>query len=425
MTSFLKKFGFSTSLTTYVGPYFKDYRLWIDLMRALLTQYKYKDLFHADELNMYSDILPMNVDLSQRGNVHDYQDINATNPISILLCCNASGTDKLPPLISGSYKSRILREDCKYCYNENSCINDEVFADWLFSLNQMMSQKDRKILLLLNRYRIRALGNTQLSNVSFIFFPDDFPLHLRPLRRDVFHCVKMKYRLRYAEKIVKPESKWGVEEMIDAVVKSWSEVPQELIVSSFQRTTFRSDDCILEISSTDWDQLSTGISFKRLITFDDHLSDVPHSTSDSTKQVSRTKHNYNLRTSCQELIQLEDSNEKLEYSRVKEKKYRKTEDELKLTPRKGMRFSRSRRSSSAEDINLNEDRDSYLEKNVSIDFIEEDKFENNLTVEENLSKNLDINNKRGRNSPGIRDSNENQAFKDVQICSVDENQGIE
>ncbi|XP_043476882.1 uncharacterized protein LOC122507934 [Leptopilina heterotoma] len=314
ITVFLKRYGFSTSLTTCAGPYFKDYRIWIDLMRPILTQYKYKDIFNVDELTMYSNVCPLKIPKNAKASNQDL--INATNLISILLCCNSSGTDKLPLLITGPYKCNLTRDDCIYHYNENSTINDQLFIEWIMNLNEIMSQKQRQILLLLHRHKICALGNNrQLSNVKLIFFPTNFPPHLRPLRRDVFHSTKMNYRLNYAEKIHRGNCKWEFNEMIMAILQSWSQVPRELIVSSFQRTKFRSDDKLIDINNDEWEKLNTGVSFKKLITFDDHLSDTiinnycyDQNNTNDQKVINREKHKYNLRTTNQ-IFQIDECDE--------------------------------------------------------------------------------------------------------------------
>lgn len=378
MTSFLKKYGFSTTLSNCTGPCFKDYRLWVDLMRTVLTQYKYKDLFHVDELTMYSGIMPLKLNSTSLENPEHSQIINAMNLISILFCCNASGNDKLPPLISGPYKSNIFRDDCRYCYSENSLINDKVFENWILSLNHILSQQNRKILLLLHRQRIQALGNTHLSNINLIFFPANFPAHLRPLRRDVFHSAKMKYRLIYAENILKSESNWGLEEVIDAVLESWNEVPREVIVSSFQRTTFRSDDSLLEISCPNWEKLSTGISFKRFVTFDDYLSDVSSSIPNETKQLMIRKHNYNLRTNFQEVLQIEDSDD---IWKLKDK----LKDLVTLAPGADME------SKSVENVNLNQEKVLHQEENLPIVLDQDKDIEDNVCFEEIVSNDLDSN----------------------------------
>lgn len=161
-------------------------------MRPVITQYKYKNLFHLDELTMYSDIPPTRIS-SAVG--RDESDI--LRKATVLMCCNAAGTEKLPLLICGSYPAAITDEDHVYSRSEDASINDDLFREWLTRLNDRISSSGRKILLLLRRNRASAIRGFEFSNVRHVFFPDDFPPLLRPLKRDVFHFVKMVYRNEY------------------------------------------------------------------------------------------------------------------------------------------------------------------------------------------------------------------------------------
>ncbi|XP_018346965.1 PREDICTED: tigger transposable element-derived protein 4-like [Trachymyrmex septentrionalis] len=291
LTSFLKKYGFSLRNTKELsGPIFNNYRLWIDMMRSIITQYKHKDLFHADELMMYSDVPPTEISASKI-----QQDESNTNleKMTILLCCNASGTEKLPLLICGSYLAVVMGKDYIYSHSKDTSINDSLFREWLIQLNCLMSNDDRRILLLLHRNRIDAFRDLELSNIKHIFFPDDFPPMLRPLKRDVFHFVKMTYRRKYVEGIRERRHQWNVENVVRSLMEAWRQVPRNLIIASFQRTSFRTDDCLLEIRYDAWEDLKTGISFRKFVTFDDYLT--ANASQNQCESTSRN-HSYNLRT---------------------------------------------------------------------------------------------------------------------------------
>ncbi|XP_018378560.1 PREDICTED: uncharacterized protein LOC108771139 [Trachymyrmex cornetzi] len=290
LTSFLKKYGFSLNTKESSGPIFSNYRLWIDMMRSIITQYKHKDLFHVDELTMYSDVPPTKISASKIR--QDKSDTNLEKT-TILLCCNASGTEKLPLLICGSYLAVIMGKDHIYSHSEDASINDSLFREWLIQLNHLMSNNNRRILLLLHRNRIDALRDLELSNIKHVFFPDDFPPMLRPLKRDVFHFVKMTYRRKYVEGIRERRHRWNVENVIRSLVEAWRQVPHDLIIASFQRTSFRTDDCLLEIRCDAWEDLETEISFRNFVTFDDYL--IADASQKQCKSTSRN-HNYNLRT---------------------------------------------------------------------------------------------------------------------------------
>ncbi|XP_071855940.1 uncharacterized protein [Bombus fervidus] len=273
LTTFLKEYGFSTDLISQPGPMFTDYRDWIDLMRSTIVEYRHRDLFHADELTMYSDVLPSGIPCN---GIKDPRAIDSSrNRVTVLMSCNSSGTTKLPLFVCGPYASKITAKEHVYNHSEDSCIGDEFFKSWLSNVNDRMIESNRKILLFLRRGRARALKDFAASNVQLVYFPEDFPAFLRPLRRDVFHYVKMVFRRRYAERLKRYTMKWNLDDILASLIEAWESIPRELIVFSFQRTHFRTDDCFLRINCDCWNSLKAGISFKKFVTFDDGLSSEP------------------------------------------------------------------------------------------------------------------------------------------------------
>lgn len=103
ITNFLKRYGFSPTLTSCDGPVFHDYQIWIDLLRKCITQYKHEDFFCVDQFSMLPNIAPERISsMIQKSNLSK----NTSNPekISIVLCCNSNGSEKLHLLISGRKK---------------------------------------------------------------------------------------------------------------------------------------------------------------------------------------------------------------------------------------------------------------------------------------------------------------------------------
>lgn len=79
---------------------------------------------------------------------------------------------------------------------------------------------------------------------------------------------------------------WNLHDILTSLIEAWETIPRELIIFSFQRTRFRTDDCFLQINCDCWDNLKMGISFKKFVMFDDNLLD---------EEISHEKNNYNLR----------------------------------------------------------------------------------------------------------------------------------
>ncbi|CAD1468852.1 unnamed protein product [Heterotrigona itama] len=293
-----KEYGFSTDLISQTGPIFANYRDWIDLMRSTIIRYRHKDLFHVDEMTMYSDIFPS--EISPNG----FEDSKATesprNQITILMSCNSSGTIKLPLLICGPYSSKITVKDHVYCQSEDYRIGDELFRNWLLAVNDRMIKCHQKILLFLRYSRARSLKDFIASNIQLVYFPEDFPPLLRPLRRDIFHYVKMVFRRRYAERLNQHTAEWDLCNILTSLIEAWESIPRELIIFSFQRTHFRTDDCFLQINCDFWNSLKLGISFKRFVTFDDDLSDSP-----TTYEKIDRRHRYKI-PNCKNVIEIND-----------------------------------------------------------------------------------------------------------------------
>lgn len=343
MTVFLKRHGFSPSLTECCGPVFEDYRLWIDLIRPLFMEFSYEDQFHVDELMMYTDFLPAinekPIDPNKPGSSTDNQpklaqqyppDMPRGVTCTLLLASNSSGTEKLRPLICAPYVTFNKRQDCIYHCDENATINDELFGGWLSNLNHEMASVNRRIVVLLSRKRIGALVYTQLTHIMPLFFPNEFPTHLRPLRRDVFHYIKMIYRTKYVEQLctVSPKIFSQTDDIIETLIDAWHQVPPELIIASFQRTKFREDDSLLSIECPAWDNLKIGMPFKRFVLFDDDLSDVPTFGLDPSFVMSINKSKYSFRDSDnEEISKLNDVEEQSDSSRELETSLKRPSDD--------------------------------------------------------------------------------------------------
>lgn len=79
--------------------------------------------------------------------------------------------------------------------------------------------------------------------------------------------------------------KWNLDDILTSLIEAWESIPRELIVFSFQRTHFRTDDCFLRIDCDCRDSLKVGISFKKFVTFDDKRKNVKQTDNDTVDSV--------------------------------------------------------------------------------------------------------------------------------------------
>ena len=107
-------------------------------MVELLSQYRPEDVYNADETGLFFRLTP-NQTLSTKAVKGKKKD---KNQITVLLCTNATGTDKLKPLVIGkSAKPRcfknISKENLatKYEANKKAWMKSDIFEHWVKSLN--------------------------------------------------------------------------------------------------------------------------------------------------------------------------------------------------------------------------------------------------------------------------------------------------
>ncbi|XP_015113895.1 uncharacterized protein LOC107038996 [Diachasma alloeum] len=305
LTLFLKRYHFTTNLSEGVGPLFDDFHTWVTLIRGLINQYSYEDQYHLDELTMYTDFLPCSqlqldevpdapVDMST---LKLQLTTPAMHQTTILLVCNATATQKQKPLVCGPYPAQD-NETYTYIQNSSSRISDEILSAYLFMLNRRIAESNRVILLFMSRTRINVLKLVHLTHILPVFLPYRFPSHLKPLRQDVAHSIKMSYRKSYVSRLCSPDaSHWTPQEISETLVNTWLQLPRETIVVRFQRTKFRDDDSFTSFECPEWEGLETGVPFERFVTFDDHLGETVGPLRDDFRFLTNVKHKFNLKPS--------------------------------------------------------------------------------------------------------------------------------
>ncbi|XP_011312591.1 uncharacterized protein [Fopius arisanus] len=305
LTTFLKRYHFPANLAEGVGPIFDDYHTWVEMIHGLINQYSYDDQYHLDELTMYTDFSPSTVyqpEITPDAPVDmSTLKLDVTTPsmyqTTILLVCNATGTQKQKPLISSPYPVQN-NESYDYIQNDSSRITDEILSAYLFMVNHQMAEKGRVILLFMSRTRINILKMVRFTHILPVFLPYHFPSHLKPLRRDVSHCIKMSYRKSYITRLLSTEDGlWTPQDISQALVDSWLQLPREIIIVRFQRTKFRTDESSLSFECPEWESLETGVPFERFVTFDDDLGDGPGPMREDLRFLSRVKMQFNLKNS--------------------------------------------------------------------------------------------------------------------------------
>ncbi|UYV64827.1 TIGD6 [Cordylochernes scorpioides] len=128
--------------------------------------------------------------------------------ITVLLCCNSTGTDKRRLLIIGkSAKPRCFRNFsphfyCTYISNSKAWMTSGIFQEWLQQFNKQLVSEGRRILLLLDNATSHSVPNDGLSNIKIHFLPPNMTASLQPLDSGIIKSFKAQYSKLQLQKMV-------------------------------------------------------------------------------------------------------------------------------------------------------------------------------------------------------------------------------
>ncbi len=181
----------------------------MDEVKKMTDQFALEDIWHFDESGLYWKMTP------DRGLSHGQ--ISGTKKVkarlTVALCCNASGTEKLPVLLIGTAARPLAFRaagvntsamDFQWHHNGSAWMTGSIMEAWLRWFDQRMS--GRRVLLLMDNFSahhsaldaINAMGGLQNTVVHFL--PENATSVHQPLDQGIIQSFKCHYRrqwLRY------------------------------------------------------------------------------------------------------------------------------------------------------------------------------------------------------------------------------------
>ncbi|UYV81531.1 TIGD6 [Cordylochernes scorpioides] len=117
------------------------------------------NICNADETGLFFQLIPDRTLAHKDENCRGVKRMKQR--ITVLLCCNSTGTDKRRLLIIGkSAKPRCFRNFsphfyCTYTFNSKAWMTSSIFQEWLLQFNKQLVSEGRRILLLLDNVSLR------------------------------------------------------------------------------------------------------------------------------------------------------------------------------------------------------------------------------------------------------------------------------
>lgn len=270
---------------------------WIEnVFVPLMAQYDENDVFNADEAGLFFKCLP--------GKTMAFKDdkcLNGKNSkerITIMVCSNMTGTEKVKPFVIGKSKRPRCFKNVKslpvdYDSNKKAWMNSFLFERWMVNLDEKFTTENRKVLFFVDNCSAHDQNiKTKLKSIRLEFFPPNLTSILQPMDKGIIRTIKVHYRntivLKLIDRIEKnlPVEKLTVLDAINILSNIWdNKVTPTIIRNCFRKAGFvdshfdEEDDVPLSSfhdEARNFEQLKSvlpdiNISFDEYVTFDEDI----------------------------------------------------------------------------------------------------------------------------------------------------------
>ena len=171
---------------------------WLDTrLPALLGEFQPDDIFNADETGLFWKCLP-DTTLHFKGEACSGGK-KSKDRITVLVCSNMTGTEKLPLLVIGRFaKPRCFKNvqtlPVQYEANHKAWMVSELFTKWLTKLDKQYQKEGRKVAMVIDNCPAHPNVQTSLKAMKLVFLPPNTTSKLQPCDQGIIQNLKMQYR---------------------------------------------------------------------------------------------------------------------------------------------------------------------------------------------------------------------------------------
>jgi hypothetical protein len=211
----------------------------------ILASFEKDLIFNCDETGLFYDCFTgKQIKTAKRTERGKKQRMDS---ITLLLCTNATGTEKFPLYTVNSTtnptsSTPTISSKVKWYVNNAARMNNTIFDEFLKSFNDYIrtKYKEKRAVLIMDNAPVHniVLGRP-LSNVICIFLPANTSSKLQPLHQGIIAAFKKQYynlRLDYKRKVRKitfQSCVIDVGKAAELCAKSWELVSRKTIINCF------------------------------------------------------------------------------------------------------------------------------------------------------------------------------------------------
>ena len=171
---------------------------YLPFIHSTTAMYDANDVYNCDELGLFYKQTTSTTIGFKASNLK-----GKTVPkdrITVLLCCNTTGTHKLPPLVIGKYQNpRCLKNvsinsmKLDYRANNSAWMTKDLFEQWLHEFDRSIN---KATLLILDNVSSHKININLFRHLNFLFLPPNCTSICQPLDQGIIRSFKSEYRSR-------------------------------------------------------------------------------------------------------------------------------------------------------------------------------------------------------------------------------------
>ena len=172
----------------------------LNFLTEQLREYELEDIYNIDETALSYRLEPDKTLATQ-----EIKGVKQCKErITVVLCCNSNGTDKLKPLVIGKYeKPRCFKgfdknQFVQYFNNKNAWMTKTIFVEFLENFDKELMKRNRNIVLLMDHCSAHIV-DIRLQRIKIIFFPPCTTSIIQPLDCGIIRNFKLNYRYQLVQ----------------------------------------------------------------------------------------------------------------------------------------------------------------------------------------------------------------------------------
>ena len=211
-------------------------------------RYPEQDIFNMDETGLFWRMVPSTgLSTGKRGGLKKDK-----TRISLALCCNANGTERMPPLVIGTARTphalrgvNVETMGARWSSNKKAWMTGPIMREWLEEFYTYVGS--RSVLLLLDNFSAHDTGLEAAPpppNVEVLFLPPNATSRFQPLDQGIIQNFKVYYKKQWLQYMVQtweeekdPLKEVNIRMALRWIIRAWD---QDVSVQTIRNCYIRS-----------------------------------------------------------------------------------------------------------------------------------------------------------------------------------------